>query len=320
MHPEDHPEATGVARRIRRSHRTQRVIGLMAASALMAAVLITVAAPTASANGTAANSITGCTFNGVQHLEIFLTPEDQVGIPITWDFQGTPYTDGRLFYWFAEIYEEGSPYTDNAYVSASIPNAIENSYYYFASDAGQIWLFTYSAVSGDLDPALFDATGPVGDPLCSITYVMANLDGSDPRPAPPATPVSAPTTAVSCSPLPAQAGATVTCSVTGGDPGIDIWWRASYNPVFAEAGVTLGADGTGSFSFVVPAAALGQEVMVELVEWTTPMSIGVAGSLVPTRIPAGEGRGVPSGALVVLAGVTLFAAVAVRRQTAGRIG
>ena len=85
----------------------------------------------------------------------------------------------------------------------------------------------------------------------------------------------------------------VMCTVTGGDPGIDILWRAAYNPVVAEAGVTLDDAGVGEFSFVVPAAALGQELTVELVEWTAPMSLGVVGGPVPAAIPAGEG-GVPA--------------------------
>ena len=109
--------------------------------------------------------------------------------------------------------------------------------------------------------------------------------------------------AVSCGPLPPVVGATVTCLVTGGDPGIDILWRAAYNPVLAEAGMTLGADGTGSFSFVVPAAAVGQELTVELVEWVAPVSLGVVGRPVPGSVNAGEG---PEGA-VVLRPVALLA-------------
>jgi hypothetical protein len=126
---------------------------------------------------------------------------------------------------------------------------------------------------------------------------------------------SVPKVTLSCAPLSAPVGATVTCVVTGGDPGISMLWRASYNPVFAAAGVTLGADGTGTFSFVVPAAASGQEVMVELVEWTAPVSIGVAGggSLVPTSVPAGEGPDVPIVPLAVTVASALVAGMVVRR-------
>jgi hypothetical protein len=94
---------------------------------------------------------------------------------------------------------------------------------------------------------------------------------------------------VSCSPLPVSAAGTVTCTVSGADAGIDILWRAAYNPTFAEAGVRIGADGTGTFAFVVPAAALGNELTVELVEWAAPVPLGVVGAPVPSSVPAGEG-------------------------------
>jgi hypothetical protein len=107
-------------------------------------------------------------------------------------------------------------------------------------------------------------------------------------------------------------GTEVTCTVTGGDAGIDILWRAAYNPVFAEAGVTLDGSGTGEFSFTVPAAALGQSVTVELVEWLAPISIGVAGGPVPTSVPSGGGP-VPVWSLVVLA---LAGGLVLRRMSA----
>jgi uncharacterized protein GlcG (DUF336 family) len=94
---------------------------------------------------------------------------------------------------------------------------------------------------------------------------------------------------VSCAPLPALVGARITCTVTGGDAGIDILWRAAYNPVLAGEGVTLDASGSGEFSFTVPAAALGQELTVELVEWTAPVSLGVVGGPAPSSVPSGEG-------------------------------
>lgn len=103
----------------------------------------------------------------------------------------------------------------------------------------------------------------------------------------------APSVAVACSPAVPVVGDVVTCTVTGGDPEIDILWRAAYNPVIAEAGVTLDASGRGEFSFTVPAAALGQPVSVELVAWIAPVSLGVvvasAGGPVPAAVPAGDG-------------------------------
>ena len=94
---------------------------------------------------------------------------------------------------------------------------------------------------------------------------------------------------VSCVPSVPVAGGPVTCTVSGGDAGIDILWRAAYNPVIAEAGVTLDDSGSGEFSFVVPAAALGEDLTVELVEWAAPLSLGVVAGSVPASVPSGEG-------------------------------
>jgi alpha-tubulin suppressor-like RCC1 family protein len=112
-----------------------------------------------------------------------------------------------------------------------------------------------------------------------------------------------------------QVGSLVTCSVTGGDPGIDILWRAAFNPVFAGQGVTLDADGSGTFAFTVPAAALGEEVTVELVEWLAPMSLGVAGGPVPTSVPSGGGP-VPVWSLVLL---VLAGGLVLRRMSAAGV-
>jgi hypothetical protein len=97
-----------------------------------------------------------------------------------------------------------------------------------------------------------------------------------------------------------QVGSRITCTVTGGEPGIGILWRAAYNPPFAGEGVTLDADGIGTFSFTVPAAALGQVVTVELVDWLAPISLGVAGGPVPSSVPSGGGP-MPVWSLVMLA-------------------
>jgi hypothetical protein len=111
---------------------------------------------------------------------------------------------------------------------------------------------------------------------------------------------------VSCTPAAGAitVGTEVTCTVTGGDPGSEILWRAAINPVIAEAGVTLDADGTGTFAFTVPSSALGAALTVELVAWTAPVALGVvdAGGLVPTRVPAGEGPR-PGGEALALVGL-----------------
>jgi len=109
-----------------------------------------------------------------------------------------------------------------------------------------------------------------------------------------------------------EVGALVTCTVSGGGPGIEIFWRAAYNPPFAGQGVTLDEDGVGTFAFTVPTAALGQVVTVELVDWLAPVSIGVPGGPVPTSVPSGGGP-VPVWSLVMLA---LAGGLVLRRMTA----
>lgn len=133
-----------------------------------------------------------------------------------------------------------------------------------------------------------------------------------------------PTSIAAASPVvacdgPPVAGRRLSCTVTGGGPGIDILWRAAYNPVIAEGGVSLDAAGTGTFSFLVPTAALGRQLTVELVEWARPVPIGIAGGPVPSTVPSGGGP-VPAGPLLAL---TLLAAVSwlglrrdLRRSTA----
>jgi len=98
-----------------------------------------------------------------------------------------------------------------------------------------------------------------------------------------------PTIALSCVTGSLDVGDLVVCTITGGDAGIDVLWRASFNPVFAGAGVTLDDSGTGEFSFEVPAAALGETMTVELVEWLAPVSFGVVSGPVPMSVPTGEG-------------------------------
>jgi surface protein len=115
------------------------------------------------------------------------------------------------------------------------------------------------------------------------------------------TPASGPSLA--CLPAVLAAGDRVTCTVSGADAGIDILWRAAYNPVFASDGVRIGADGTGTFSFAIPAAAVGEELRVELVEWAAPLLLGVVGGPVPSSVPAGEG---PAGLLVAVAVAIAF--------------
>ena len=134
---------------------------------------------------------------------------------------------------------------------------------------------------------LASGTAATGGPAFSVRAAAATA------------PTPGPTVAVACAPAVVAVGTTVTCSVSGGDPGVDVLWRAAVNPVIAEGVVTLDADGAGAFVFDVPVRADGGRLTVELVAWTAPLPIGVVGDggaggdrvggPVPTAIPAGDG-------------------------------
>jgi surface protein len=184
-----------------------------------------------------------------------------------------------------------------------------------ASDAAR-------GVLADRDWKITDAgaDGTVTGPCVEPVVVVAE----DPETPPPA-----PTSGLNmtCSPAVLSVGAPVTCTVSGAEAGAEILWRAAYNPVFAGAGVRIGADGTGTFSFTVPAAAVGEELRVELVDWTAPMLLGVVGTPVPSSVAAGEGPAwflmTPRSLIVIL--VALNAAIAsvlvlpARRNAASRL-
>jgi len=143
-------------------------------------------------------------------------------------------------------------------------------------------------------------------------YRPWNLRVIDCTTAPVVVPVSM--LALVCEPAVVSPGAVVICMVTGGDPGIEILWRASASPAFAGQGVRLDADGRGSFSFRVPATVTSGEVLVELVEWDRTATVMVSGPPVPTSVPAGQGS--PSGRLVLLGLVLLGAGGLLVRRTA----
>ena len=168
------------------------------------------------------------------------------------------------------------------------------------SPDGITWTIRTSAADSNWNSVAFGdglwvAVGNGGSGNSVMTSGATSVAASpvdSPAASPAASPVDSPVElppSVSCAPLPAVVGATITCTVTGGNANIDILWRAAYNPVIAETGVTLDASGSGTFSFTVPAAALGEELTVELVEWTAPVSLGTVGGPVPTSVPSGEG-------------------------------
>ena len=95
--------------------------------------------------------------------------------------------------------------------------------------------------------------------------------------------------AVSCAPDPAASGATITCTVTGADPGIDFLWSAGPAASPASGAVRVDAAGRGTFTFTLGALAPGTRVMVELVGWGVTGSVTVSAGPVPSSIPAGSG-------------------------------
>jgi hypothetical protein len=173
-------------------------------------------------------------------------------------------------------------------------------------DSGQLGDGTTESRSNPVE-VLASGTAALAPVVFSAIVVLVVDSG------PPGEPVS--NLAVACDALSARVGEPIRCTISGGDPGIEILWRAAYNPVFAEAGVTLDASGTGEFSFVVPAAALGEEVTVELVEWLAPVSLGVAAGPVPSSVPSGGGP-VPVWSLVMLA---LAGGLVLRRMAAAGV-
>jgi hypothetical protein len=117
-----------------------------------------------------------------------------------------------------------------------------------------------------------------------------------------ATPTAPSGPTLACSPVDPAVGATVTCELTGAAPDIDILWRATAGgTAFASTGVRTTSDGMGTFSFVVPTSALGLPIAVELVDWTRPLDVGVAGGPVPSAVNAGEGMPTPPAILLLVA-------------------
>jgi hypothetical protein len=119
---------------------------------------------------------------------------------------------------------------------------------------------------------------------------------------------------VVCEQDPGQACGSIACRVSGGDPGIDILWRASVgDEAIGGAGVTLDAAGDGSFSFVPSRALVGSVVDIELVEWGAFDAATVSGCI-PSGVPAGEGS-VPMPLVLLLAVlVSVGAAVLLGRR------
>jgi len=205
--------------------------------------------------------------------------------------------------------------------AAAIPAALNGEHYavvnFGTTDPVSNWNdFPADITSGQGFLAEF---GPLdrSDPTALATEVEFNI--VDLIPSAAVTPVS--TLAIVCSPDPVVAGGTVTCEVTGGDPNIDILWRASIDGVIASQGVRLDANGNGTFSFVAPAGSSGRSIAVELVEWNVGTAVGVTGRVLPSAIRAGGGPLDSPAALLLgsglLLGALLTSRLRVRRPSEG---
>jgi hypothetical protein len=125
-------------------------------------------------------------------------------------------------------------------------------------------------------------------------------------------PESEPT--IECTPAVPSAGSAVTCRLSGGDGGSEVTWRASYNPTFAGATFALDAAGEGSLTFVVPAAAFGSPLVLEVIGWGAPMIlVEQVGAPVPGSIPAGGGPQVLTARPLVPAALPLVLALLLGR-------
>jgi len=175
-----------------------------------------------------------------------------------------------------------------------------SSFEFWTVDAQSQWtLQTFSVEQSRYDAfVIFKKAFSADFTGVSIYYSDWSLPVIDCTTAPVVVPVSQ--LALVCDPVVVSPGAVVTCQVSGGDPGIEILWRASASPAFAGAGVRLDAQGRGSFAFRVPETVGAGPVLVELVGWDRTATVTLAGSLVPSRVPAGEGMPVGGVALVGL--------------------
>jgi hypothetical protein len=115
-------------------------------------------------------------------------------------------------------------------------------------------------------------------------------------------------------------GARVACTASGGPADAPIAWRALVNPTVASGAVVLDGSGTGAFAFTIPAAALGGQLAVELIEWRPPVLLGTVVGALPSGVPAGSGpvpaRGAVPGVLLLVALAGL--ATALRPPVSGR--
>ena len=191
-------------------------------------------------------------------------------------------------------------------VASSFPFSIR-------SDAPAGVYFLYLSIIEGLERSTANPDPDVDSSLALLPFVLSAFEV---LPAPPA---PGPAATLACDDGAPVVGTTVTCTLQSA-PEFDFVWRASTNPEFATGVVTTDAAGTGTFTFVVPTSALGQEVLVEIVDWLAPQPIGAAGGPVPASVPSGEGPApVAPTVSVLLLGLALSLMV-LRTSRAGRAG
>jgi hypothetical protein len=95
---------------------------------------------------------------------------------------------------------------------------------------------------------------------------------------------------LTCDPSTPVAGGALVCRMSGGDPDVDILWRAAVGSDVIEGVVRTTGDGSGEFRVDLPRGSAGEAVSVELVAWLAPLELGTVRDLIPTEVPAGSGR------------------------------
>ncbi len=127
--------------------------------------------------------------------------------------------------------------------------------------------------------------GRGGDGIVVIRYRLGT--GDCPAASEPTVP--GPAIRLSVAPSVAPAGTTVTATVEGGDPGVEILWRlvGPAGTSLAVGSVILDGAGAATFRLTVPISAVGAH-SVELVDWGASYTLDVV-RLRPTAVRAGGG-------------------------------
>lgn len=115
--------------------------------------------------------------------------------------------------------------------------------------------------------------------------VTTTFTVGEPVPEPVPTPGASPV--LTCSPPAVATGVEVTCTVTGGDPDVDVLWSAERDGGDVRRGVRLDAEGRAVFTFIAPDGS--GPLDVRLVGWGAAVRLAVADAVVPTVVRAGGG-------------------------------